>query len=255
MRTILKGLLIIPLLLLYAFVSAIIFLFPVDRKTKRVIAIQAVSSFARILLVLLGVRVYVKHRECLHKTGDGRLVVSNHISYLDVLVISSLVPSVFVTSVELKNTAFLGMLARLSGSIFVERRKASGLKQEIGQIGLVLTQGMHVALFPEGTTSNGDRVQPFKNSLFDAVVLTRADIMPVCIRYTRVNGVPLIELNRDDVFYYGGATFLKHFTKLLALKSVDVEVVLLAPIKVQEHDSRKDLAAEAHSIISAAYKG
>src|ERR1700690_2487588 len=171
MRTLLKGLGIVPLLLLYIFVSGIICLLPADRKTKRIAAIRTASGFARIFLILFGVRVHVKHRERLRKTGDGCFIVSNHLSYIDVLIVSAIAPSVFITSVELKNTALLGTLARLSGSIFIERRRPSGLKREIGDIAMTLGQGLPVALFPEGTTSNGDRVQPFKNSLFDAAVL------------------------------------------------------------------------------------
>jgi lyso-ornithine lipid O-acyltransferase len=255
MRTLLKGLGIISLFLFYAFVSGIIYLLPADRKTKRTAAIRTASGFARIALILFGVRVQVKHRERLHKTGAGRLIVSNHLSYIDVLVVSALAPSVFITSVELKNTALLGALARLSGSIFVERRRPSGLKREIEDIALALGQGLPVALFPEGTTSNGDRVHLFKKSLFDAAVQTRADILPICFRYARVNNERLMPENRDLVFYYGGVTFLGHFLRFLALRSVDVEVIPLKAIKVHPRQTRKDLAAETHKAISAAYSG
>jgi len=255
MRTLSKGLGIISLFLLYVFVSGIICLFPVDRKAKRIVAIRTASGFARMVLILFGVRVQVKHRERLHKTGDGRLIVSNHLSYIDVLVLSAFAPSVFITSVELKNTALLGTLARLSGSIFVERRRPAGLKREIDDIAAALCQGLPVALFPEGTTSNGDRVHPFKNSLFDAAVRTRAEIVPVCFRYTRVNNERLTPENRDLIFYYGGVTFFKHFLRLLSLKSIDVEVMLLKGIKVHPGQSRKELAAETYRAISAAYYG
>jgi len=228
---------------------------PAQQKTKRIAAIRTTSGFARVVLLLFGIRVRVKHRERLHKTSDVRLIVSNHLSYIDVLVISSLVPSAFITSVELKNTALLGTLARLSGSIFVERRRASGLKREIEDIAVALGQGLPVALFPEGTTSNGDRVQPFKNSLFDAAVLTQADIIPICIRYTRVNKEQLTTENRDLVFYYGGAAFLKHFLRFLSLGSLELEVIPLKAIKVHPLQSRKDLAAETHKAISTEYHG
>jgi 1-acyl-sn-glycerol-3-phosphate acyltransferase len=256
MRTLFKGLGIIPLLLLYFFVSGSIRLLPVDRKTKRVVAIQTASGFARIVLILFGVVIHVKQRQRLNKTGNGQLIVSNHLSYIDVLVISALAPSMFITSVELKNTALLGTLARFSGSIFVERRRPSRLKREIEDIAVALgQQGLTVALFPEGTTSNGDRVHPFKNSLFDAAIRTRADIIPICFRYLRVNNTRLTPENRDLVFYHGGATFLKHFLRLLSLKSIEVEVTPLKVIKVHPLQSRKDLAAETYEAISTAYDG
>lgn len=255
MRILLKGAGLIPLLVLYLFISGVICMLPAHQRTKRVAAIHTVSGFARLLLVLFNIRVRVKHLERLHETIGARLIVSNHLSYIDILIISSLLPSVFITSVELKNTALLGTLARLSGSLFVERRRPSGLKREIGDIAAALGQGMPVALFPEGSTSNGDRVRPFKNSLFDAAVLARADIIPICLCYNRVNDERLTPENRDLVFYYGGAAFLKHFLRLLYLRSIDVEVVLLDPIKVDTHASRKSLASEAHRGISAEYHG
>ena len=161
----------------------------------------------------------------------------------------------FITSIELKNTLVLGTLARLGGCLYVERRTPSGLKQEIAAIAQALGEGTTVALFPEGTTSNGDHVHPFKNSLFDAAIESRADILPVCFRYSTVNGNTIDTHNRDQVYYYGGANFLTHFGKLLALASVDVEVIPLKIIPIHASDTRKDLAARAHEEISAAYQG
>jgi 1-acyl-sn-glycerol-3-phosphate acyltransferase len=253
MRALLKWLGLIPLLLAYLFTAGIIGLLPINKKMKRGAAIRNTSFTSRLMLVLIGIRVHVKHRERLHKGAGARLIIANHVSYIDVLVISSLVPSAFITSMELKNTVVLGVLAQLGGSLFVERRKATGLKKEIDSIVAVLGQGFPVVLFPEGTTSNGDRVMPFKNSLFDTAVVTRADIVPVCLRYTRVNNERLTPRNRDVVFYYGGMTFFKHLPKLLSRESVDVEVLPLKTIRVHARLSRKDLAALAHSAISDAY--
>jgi 1-acyl-sn-glycerol-3-phosphate acyltransferase len=255
MRTLLKGLGIIPLLTLYVLVLGIIRLLPSKRNRKRVVTIRTTSAFARIALILLGIRVHVKHTDFLHKAGKGRLIVSNHLSYVDVLVLASLIPSVFTTSVELRNTVLLGTLARLSGSIFVERRRPSGLKQEIEVIALALGQGLPVVLFPEGTTSNGDRVHPFKNSLFESAFMAHADILPVCLHYSGVNQGRLTPHNRDSVFYYGGVSFGKHLFRLLSLASVDVEVVPLKAVKAHPGLSRKDLAAATHDAISAAYSG
>jgi lyso-ornithine lipid O-acyltransferase len=255
MRALLKWLGIIPLLLSFSCISGIIYLLPVIQKTKHASVIRVSSFFSRRMLKILGVRVHVKHRERLLKKSDVRLIVSNHLSYIDVLILSSLVPAVFITSVELKHSPIIGSLARLSGSLFVERRKRSGLKREIDDIAFILGQGIPVALFPEGTTSNGDRVHQFKNSLFDAALATHADILPFCLRYTRVNNQHLTPRNRDDVFYYGGITFFRHLPRLLSLSSIDVEIVPLAAIAAHPPKTRRDLAATAQRAISEAYHG
>ena len=244
---------IIPLLLAYLLTSCIFAILPSGARLRRIFLTKNSSFFSRLMLALLGVHIHTNHRERLPKSSSGSLIVANHVSYIDVLVIASLTPAVFITSVELGNTLFLGVLARLGGSIFVERRKPFGLKREIGMIARVVAEGSSVVLFPEGTTSNGERIQPFKNSLFDAAVTAGADILPVCLRYTKINGEALTAHNRESVFYYGGETFFKHFPKFLLLKSVDVVVFPLNGIKVRDHASRKELAIKAHAVISAAY--
>ncbi len=254
MRPFMKLLGIVPLLALYFFVSAFLALLPAGTRLRRLFRIKNSSFFCSIMLALLGIHIHVKHPERLQKKNVGLLIVSNHVSYTDVLIISSLVPSVFITSVELGSTLFLGILARLGGSLFVERRKASGLKKEISMIVRVLGEGIPVTLFPEGTTSNGERVQTFKNSLFDAAVSTQAYILPICLRYTHVNRRPITAVNRDVIFYYGGTSFFHHVPRLLSLSSVNVEVIPLKLIRVQDGVSRKELAALAHSAINTAYQ-
>ncbi len=243
------------ILLLIAFIlcASALALLPVSSRLRRVFLTRNTSVFSRIMLRLLGVRIHVKHREHLHEGKPGRLVVANHVSYIDVFVISAITPSVFITSVELGDTPLLGMLARLGGSIFVERRKATRLKQEIPLIARMLRTGISVVLFPEGTTSNGDRIQPFKTSLFTAAVAAGSDILPLCLRYTGVNAAPPTSDTRDSVFYYGGTSFFRHFPRLLYLSSIDVEVLPLKMIGVQGDASRKELASRAHQVLSAAY--
>jgi len=216
--------------------------------------VRNTSFFSKLALALLGIRVQVARGERLHANRGGHLVVSNHLSYVDVLIISSLVPSVFITSVELKRTFLLGALAWFGGCLFVERRKPSGLKREIKDIAHVLGQGFPVVLFPEGTTSNGDRVQQFKKALFDAAASTSSDIHPFCLRYTKINGESVTTRNRDAVFYYGGMTFFSHFPRLVSQKSIDVHVIPLKAIVAHADVSRKELAAQAHDAISAAYQ-
>ncbi len=255
MRVLLKLLGVIPLLILYVLCACAIALLPTSAGLRRAFLIKNTSFASRLMLGILGIRVQVNCRERLHESRRGRLIVVNHVSYIDVLVLASLIPSVFVTSVELGSTLFLGMLARLGGSMFVERRKATGLKREIAMIARVLGEGFPVVLFPEGTTSNGERVRPFKNSFFDAAVAAGTDILPICLHYTRVNGKRITSLNRDSVFYYGGTTFFQHVPRLLSLTSADVDVRPLKLIRVRDNASRKELAAKAHDAIRAAYHG
>lgn len=242
------------LFILYLLASLVAFTLPVKARTRRSGMTRLVSFFAGLVLWLYGVRVAATGGRRLAPPHRGHLVVANHLSYVDVLVLASLAPAVFVTSIELRNTLLLGQLARLSNSLFVERRKASGLRREIDAITGVLNQGFSVVLFPEGTTSNGDRVHPFKQSLLDAAVKANCGILPVCLRYQRVNGQPLTAASRDAVLYYGGTTFFRHFPRFLTLRSVEVKISVLHPIHTSADDSRKHLAERAHEAISTEYQ-
>jgi 1-acyl-sn-glycerol-3-phosphate acyltransferase len=253
LRVTLKLIGALPLLISYLIVSSAITMFVHPGQRKRLYLLRNTSFFSRPALKLLGVRIHSKHLERLHKDVGSLLVVSNHLSYVDILAISSLMPAVFITSVELKNTFLLGTLSKFGGSVFIERRRASGLKKEIETITHVLGHGFTVALFPEGTTSNGEYVQPFKNSLFESAIKAECNILPLCLRYTKVNSRHITIDSRDSIFYYGGVTLCGHLPRLLALQSVDLEVHPLETIRVHTHDSRKELAARACNAINAAY--
>jgi 1-acyl-sn-glycerol-3-phosphate acyltransferase len=255
MRVLLKWLGSISILMMYILCACVIWALPAGSRLRRALLLKNTALFAGLMLGLLGIRVHPGQRGRLPKKTGRTLIVANHVSYIDVLVIASLVPAVFITSMELGGTLFLGMLARLGGSLFVERRKVAGLKKEIAEISRVLREGHPVVLFPEGTTSNGERVHPFRNALFDAATTADADILPLCLRYTRLNGETLTPKTSDRIFYYGGAKFSLHFLRLLSIASAEVEVLPLPIIRVHQKDSRKELAALAHDAVSRAYKG
>ena len=254
MRPFVKILASISVILIYLLAAALITILPAGARLRRRYLTRNCSFASRILLAILEVRVHARHPERLRGKKAGVLVVANHVSYVDILVIASLMPSVFITSMELGATPLLGLLARMGGSVFVERRKAFGLKKEIAAIAGLLEQGFAVVLFPEGTTSNGERVRSFKNSLFDSAAAAHTPILPLCLRYTRINHGPVTASNRDSVFYYGGATFAGHFPKFVRLTSVDVRVMPLKTIIARGETSRKELALEAHEAISVAYE-
>ncbi len=255
MRTLLKSAGVAALLLLYALLSLAVLALPLGATRKRQLLAGNTSFFARRVLRVLGVHVTGRRIRWkgIRRRKKNYLVLSNHLSYVDILILASRMPSVFITSIELRQTFPLGLLARFGGSIFVERRSPAGLKQEIQAISAVLRQGLSVVLFPEGTTSDGETVRPFKSALLTAAIDTDTDVLPVCLRYTRINGRPLDQGNRDRVFYHGGVTFLEHAPRLLGLRSVSAELLMQRPLPVHRQRARKELAREAHRRISAAY--
>jgi 1-acyl-sn-glycerol-3-phosphate acyltransferase len=182
------------------------------------------------------------------------LILSNHLSYTDIFVISSFFPASFIASVdEVKSDLLLGKATELSGGYFVERRSRSGLRTEIESISEILKLGINVALFPEGTTSNGDRVLPFKTPLLSIAQKAGVEILPLCVRYTRIDGEPLTAKNRDSICYYGDMKFFDHLFRLLCTRSVDAELILLDRIDPHTASSRKEMAKSVYDMINSAY--
>lgn len=203
---------------------------------------------------MLGIRVSLQGRRNGIRSGKSVLILSNHLSYADIFVISSFFPASFIASVdEVKNAFLLGKATELSGGFFVERRSRSGLRSEIEAISEILDLGINVALFPEGTTSSGDRVLPFKTPLLSIAEKAGVEILPLCIKYTGIDGEALTENNRDLIYYYGDMKFFDHFFKLLSVKSVDAELTLLDRIDPREASSRKEMARSVYDMINSAY--
>ncbi|HVY56033.1 MAG TPA: lysophospholipid acyltransferase family protein [Thermodesulfobacteriota bacterium] len=203
---------------------------------------------------MLGIRARLRGRGNGIRSEKSVLILSNHLSYVDIFVISSFFPVSFIASVdEVKSDLLLGKATELSGGFFVERRSRSGLRSEIEAISEILDLGINVALFPEGTTSSGDRVLPFKTPLLSIAEKAGVEILPLCIKYTGIDGEALTEKNRDLIYYYGDMKFFDHFFKLLSVKSVDAELMLLDRIDPRTASSRKEMARSVYDMINSAY--
>lgn len=225
-----------------------------DTVRRRRFRLRTTSRFCRWALGVLGVRVNVRvFRPAGAPSENGVLYVANHLSYLDVLVLAAQRPSVFITSRETRQDPFLGLLARLGGSVFVERRNKFLLLREIRSIAGLLQDGFSVVLFAEGTSSDGQSVLPFKVSLFATAEQAGVDVVPVCLRYQRIDGSPLGPHNRDRVYYYGSMRFLPHFFKLFLVRSVTVTLVRFPPIPMRTGLSRKKASELSYTIISRAF--
>lgn len=212
-----------------------------------------VSFFCKILLWILGIKVTLKGDKTSLNTGT--LIVCNHLSYLDILVIASRLPTCFVTSNEMKETPGLGLLCKLGGCVFVERRNRENIDNEVEEIKVALQKGLCVIFFPEATSTSGETVLPFKRSLFHAAVTANTDVLPLCLNYIELNGKKVDTSNRDEIFWYGDMEFGSHFKHLCSHSSIKVELTKLEKISINSVNSdSKLLRDKAFDTISASYK-
>ncbi|MGA2802140.1 MAG: lysophospholipid acyltransferase family protein [Verrucomicrobiota bacterium] len=143
------------------------------------------------------------------------LLVSNHLSYLDILVFTSITPAVFVAKREIKYWPVIGWLATLAGTLFIDRKRRTDVRQLAEEIRTVLNQGTLVILFPEGTNSGGRDVLPFKSSLLEPAVRQTHPITVGCIGYALEDGDV-----SEEVCYWRDMTFFPHMLNLLSKRAV-----------------------------------
>ena len=156
----------------------------------------------------------------------GRSIMANHLSYVDVLILAVHYPSVFVTSVEMGDVPVLGSIAKRAGCLFVERRREfrdeMTKARELKRMKDKLTSGLNVLIFPEGTSSDGMRLLPFKATFFQLSLDTGLPIVPLCLKYSGES--------KKMVPWYGDMTFPDHLLKLCFLMEIEASVVELGEL-------------------------
>lgn len=155
---------------------------------KRVDAVaqqQMVRRWADQLLALCGVSLKVHLPAGVSALEHGAMVVSNHVSWLDIYVINAWRPTPFVAKSEIARWPVIGFLATAIGTVFIQRERRGDAKRIVDQLSNVLKGGGLVCLFPEGTTGDGRTVMPFHANIFQAAVLAGAPVQPVCLLYER----------------------------------------------------------------------
>ncbi len=183
-------------------------------------------------------------------SGTPGLVIGNHLGFIDILASCSIRPMLFVTSVEMRQTPFLGLLTEMGGCIYVERRSRLGIQQELEQIIQSLKDGFNVCLYPEATSHNGEHVLPFKRTLITSAAHAGVPILPYVFNFKSVEGEEFTFKNRDSVCWYGDIPFTTAFFKALSLRHVDVEVKFLEPFHSTVEMSRAEVAHKLHQMIS-----
>jgi 1-acyl-sn-glycerol-3-phosphate acyltransferase len=173
----------------------------------------------------------------------GGLLVSNHLSYLDILVISAVTPAVFVSKSEVRHWPLFGWLAKLAGTVFIERARRTHVGTVNREIQTALGEGVLVVVFPEGTSCNGETILPFRSSLLEPALAGGYEIATARLNYTLLDGDA-----KNDVCYWGDHLFFPHLINLLGKKSI--RATLRFGKFQHATDDRKELARQLHAAVS-----
>jgi 1-acyl-sn-glycerol-3-phosphate acyltransferase len=199
---------------------------------------RAARRWARTLAWVLGLSV-----RCDGTPPSGRyLLIANHLSYMDILTLMCVVDARFLSKAEVADWPLIGPVARFAGTLFVDRTRRTDLPRVIDEIDRSLGSGRGVAFFPEGTSTAGFEVLPFRPSLFEVASRGRLEVACAALHYRTAPGDPPAEWS---VCWWGDAGFLEHFWPLLRLSRYEAEV-RFSDARLWSAD-RKQLAEEARS--------
>lgn len=204
----------------------------------------------RLSLKVLGVKVVAIGAPA---KGQPVMLASNHVSWMDILVLGSLTGVHFVSKSEVKDWPVMGQFAKLQRSVFIEREQRRTSSNQAQEIASRLSDGDPMVLFAEGTTGDGNRVMPFKSTLFGAVKMAMEGsggevlVQPVAIAYVGRHGLTLNRNERRDIAWIGDVDFVPHLMQLLKRGHIDVEVRFGEPIAFSPDVDRKLVARQAES--------
>ncbi len=212
--------------------------------------------FWRVLCVLIGLNVRIIGAVA-QRTADGRPVVfvSNHSSWLDVLVIGGNLPACFIAKDEVSRWPVIRTIARLGRTVFVRRSRSSTGRERDDMVAR-LAGGDNLVLFPEGTTSDGSRVLPFRSAFLSVAELPVTPqgrtpiIQPVSVVYDRLGNLPLGRAARPLFAWYGDMDIGSHFWRLAQHKGLRGTVLLHQPLDPELFANRKALAAATWEIVA-----
>ena len=217
------------------------------------VKLRLISWWCRHLLSAFNIRIQY--------TGDipqnphalkNTMVIVNHISWADIHVITSLVPVRFIAKYEISTWPVFGYLATKANALFIDRAKRQDAAKTVITAVASLQAGDNICLFPEGTTTDGTQIKPFKSSLIQAAIDAQSTIIPAVIYYPLADGSVNTEIS-----YAGETTLPESMNLVLSQKNPNVVLHFLPPISPENaanlYADRRALTAQLHQVISEAY--
>ncbi len=205
--------------------------------------------FWRVVCVLLGMRLRQLGRPA-RPAGRQVVFVCNHSSWLDITVLGGLLEACFVSKDDVASWPGINIISRLGRTVFVTRRSsATGRERDV--MAQRLASGDNLVLFPEGTSSDGSRVLPFRTPFF-ALAEGEAPplFQPVSLVYDRLAGLPAGRTARPLFAWYGDMDLAPHFWRLAQWQGLRASVLLHAPLDPRDFSSRKELALAAWNAVA-----
>ena len=222
---------------------------------------RAPRLWHRMVARLVGLRIHI-HGEPARQRP--LLIAANHVSWTDIMVLGAAADVHFIAKAEVGGWPVFGRLAKLQRTVFIDRGQRRRAGEQAGIIAARLANGEPMVLFPEGTTSDGNHLLPFKSTLFAAAQMALGEggdaaVQPVAIVYTKLHGMPMSRRHRMRTSWIGEQTLVPHLAGLVGQGGIDVEVHFGEPVAFGPGADRKQVAREVErrvrEMMTAAMRG
>jgi lyso-ornithine lipid O-acyltransferase len=229
-------------------IAALLFNWPIARRLP--------GFWHRIACRLIGIRIHVEGEV---EKRRPLMISANHSSWLDILVLGAVADVVYVAKSEVRTWPIFSVLAKLQATIFIEREDPRKTGQQVGEIARRMAGGEIVVLFPEGTTSDGNRVLPLKSSLFGAAAAAIPQapegivyVQPVALAYTRLHGLAMGRIHRPIAAWPGDIELAPHLGGLLKIGALDAQVTFCPSVAYSKDSKRKEVSRTVEDSIREA---
>jgi 1-acyl-sn-glycerol-3-phosphate acyltransferase len=201
--------------------------FPLSSKLFK---LRLIKWWCKRLLEIFNIQVVSHgHLPPPYKTAGNIMFVANHISWIDIHALNSIIPTRFIAKSDIQSWPVFGFLAKKSNVLFISREKRQDAARVVHMTNRSLLDGDTLCLFPEGTTTDGTKIKPFKSSIIQGAIHANAVIWPIAFRYPRKDGSA-----NTEIAYADETTLIESILQVLQQKQVIVELHFLAPITTSE---------------------
>ncbi len=211
--------------------------------------------FHRSAAKIMGLKVHVIGAP---STDRPMLILSNHVSWIDIVALGTLMPLSFVAKAEIANWPVFGLMAKLQRSVFVDRNRKGETSKVNAEIAERLKEGDPIVLFAESTTSDGNRILPFRSALVGAAQETilsgggvHVCLQPVALAYNRRDGLPTGRMGRAHIGWYGDMEMVPHLVGILRGGPLDVEIRFGDALAFDAGSERKTVTKAAEDQVRA----
>ncbi len=240
----------VAIISVYLIQGTIIYLFNRDPHTRRTRLVANAHQYGIRLVKAFNVEVICKNPI---PHDESSLLIGNHVGFIDILALISVVPCVFITSGEMRDTPGLGQITKVAGCTYVDRVNRMKIHNELKDLIEVLKRGFRVVLYAESVASDGEQVLPFKKTLLMAAGLANVPIRPFVFNFRTVGGAPVQFKHRDALCWYGDITFFQSIWGALQLDTLVCEIEFLPLLFTKPEDHRSEIAQKLHAMVSEKY--